>query len=115
MLATRENRQADPRAYYRAQQAAGRAVLKAIQAGELVRPAVCSRCGGGKRIEAHHPDYSKPLEVMWLCRRCHYHEHGHAQEHSEHLRALALKRLADARAAAAARVRLMEATAEGVA
>ena len=101
MLATRENRVANPLAYHRAQMAAGRAVLKAVAAGTLVRPASCSRCGGGKRIEAHHPDYSKPLEVMWLCRRCHYHEHGHAQEHSEHLRKLAAEK--------AERVRSMEA------
>ena len=30
----------------------------------------CQRCGNTKS-EAHHEDYTKPLEIMWLCRRCH--------------------------------------------
>jgi len=25
-----------------------------------------------EKTEAHHPDYSKPLEVVWLCREHHY-------------------------------------------
>lgn len=46
----------------------------------FVRPN-CSRCGS-KKAEAHHPDYSKLLKVIWLCRGCHtkehYHRHGKA-------------------------------------
>jgi hypothetical protein len=30
----------------------------------------CSMCGALK-AECHHPDYTKPLEIIWLCRRCH--------------------------------------------
>lgn len=30
----------------------------------------CQVCGAG-RSEMHHPDYGKPLEVVWLCRRHH--------------------------------------------
>jgi hypothetical protein len=44
----------------------------AIDRGELVRPATCEQCGGNTcGIEAHHCDYDKPLDVMWLCRWCH--------------------------------------------
>ncbi len=47
-------------------------VKKAIKAGTLTRPSSCSKCGNTDiRIEAHHKDYTKPLDVMWLCRSCH--------------------------------------------
>ena len=34
----------------------------------------CERCGS-EESEKHHPDYEKPLEVIWLCRPCHGLEH----------------------------------------
>lgn len=51
----------------------------AVEFGVLVRPGTCSACGAvGKNyengrfsIEAHHPDHSKPLDVIWLCMPCH--------------------------------------------
>lgn len=46
-------------------------VAKAVKAGRLVRPDACENCGSGGRIQAHHHDYSKPLDVKWLCPRCH--------------------------------------------
>jgi hypothetical protein len=48
----------------------------AIADGRAVRPSTCSRCGKEGRIEGHHNDYSKPLDVIWLCRRCHVEEHA---------------------------------------
>lgn len=44
-------------------------VNQAIQKGELVRQP-CQHCGKPK-TEAHHVDYSKPLDVQWLCKKHH--------------------------------------------
>lgn len=42
------------------------------QSPEIHRPPECSSCGAvGGRIEGHHYDYSKPLELTWLCSSCH--------------------------------------------
>lgn len=35
----------------------------------------CYACGAVK-AEAHHENYSKPLDVTWLCRRCHKNVHA---------------------------------------
>jgi len=69
------------RAYYTAhpeRAAAQRRVRDAIRRGDLIRPTRCPRCGrrnSVSRIEAHHADYSKPLEVTWLCALCHRDTH----------------------------------------
>jgi hypothetical protein len=41
----------------------------------IVEKQPCSHCGATE-AEAHHSDYSKPLEVTWLCRECHLKLHG---------------------------------------
>ncbi len=43
----------------------------AVTAGKIKRAERCSRCEKGGRIHAHHEDYAKPLDVVWLCPRCH--------------------------------------------
>lgn len=54
---------------------------QAIRRGEIARPKICSRCGEEHpRIEAHHCDYSKPLGVVWLCKKCHAAIHSHASD-----------------------------------
>lgn len=53
---------------------ARRVVEWGIKAGKLKRPDHCSGCGCSNkehRIEAHHCDYTKPLDVIWLCTPCH--------------------------------------------
>lgn len=44
-----------------------------IARGKLQKPNVCQVCGKEGRVEAHHADYSKPLDVIWCCKKCHYH------------------------------------------
>lgn len=43
-------------------------VLKALRKG-LLRKAPC-KCGAPK-AQAHHHDYSRPLDIEWLCSPCH--------------------------------------------
>lgn len=51
---------------------ASQAVFKAIERGVLIRPKACQKCGKtGLPIEAAHSDYSKLLDVQWLCKSCH--------------------------------------------
>lgn len=50
--------------------AQGRAQV-ALKAGVIRRPLACEACGLPKRLEKHHPDYSQPLIVQWLCKPCH--------------------------------------------
>jgi ribosomal protein S27AE len=54
-------------------EAARRATMYAIRVGKLVRQP-CEQCGA-EPGHAHHDDYSKPLDVRWLCRPCHTEHH----------------------------------------
>lgn len=49
----------------RIKELAHRAVARALKTGALVRLA-CERCGD-PNTEAHHDDYTKPLDIKWLC------------------------------------------------
>ncbi len=46
---------------------------RALLAG-VVKREPCTKCG--LKAEAHHPDYSKPLDVVWLCKIHHKIEHA---------------------------------------
>jgi len=41
-------------------------VARAIRSGHLAK-SPCVICGHRARVEAHHDDYAKPLDVRWLC------------------------------------------------
>lgn len=49
-------------------------VRYALKTGKLVKES-CLKCGNTETF-AHHTDYGKPLEIMWLCRLHHREEHG---------------------------------------
>ena len=48
---------------------AQRLVFSAIRNKTLIKKC-CEKCGSEKS-ESHHEDYSKPLEVIWLCKKHH--------------------------------------------
>ena len=53
-------------------------VWRAIKDGRLTPAHNCERCGhdfSEFKRHGHHADYSKPLDVEWLCSRCHGQEH----------------------------------------
>lgn len=43
----------------------------AVRTGKLIRPDNCMICNKEGKIEGHHHDYSKPLTVVWVCKKCH--------------------------------------------
>jgi hypothetical protein len=51
-------------------------VKKALNEGLIKKPSNCYGCGNEYDLEAHHKDYSKPLDVEWLCVSCHHSRHG---------------------------------------
>jgi len=51
----------------------------AIRSGRL-KALPCERCGYAVGVQAHHEDYSKPLDVIWLCTRCHGERHREINE-----------------------------------
>jgi hypothetical protein len=62
------------------------AVGNAVRDGRLIK-GPCEVCGTTKRVQAHHHDYSKPLDVRWLCFQ-HHREDEHQQTiRTEELRA----------------------------
>jgi hypothetical protein len=54
---------------------ARRAVHRALASGQLVK-GPCEVCGTEEGVEAHHADYSRPLDVTWLCIQHHAERHG---------------------------------------
>ena len=48
------------------------AVRDALRSGKIHRHP-CSVCGN--KAEAHHEDYSKPLDIIWLCTKHHVARH----------------------------------------
>ena len=51
--------------------AARKFVSHALTAKVIIRSEICEICAKACIPEAHHEDYTKPLDVKWLCRSCH--------------------------------------------
>lgn len=51
----------------------------------------CCLCGA-LEAEKHHPDYTQPLFIVWLCRECHLEHHLEEPSHDEsHVERLAIQ------------------------
>jgi len=51
---------------------ANSSVGNAVRDRRLFKPDIYSMCGmKPTRLHGHHEDYSKPLEVIWVCSICH--------------------------------------------
>jgi ribosomal protein S14 len=46
-------------------------VRAAINKGDIIKPLICEMCGRKTRLNGHHPNYNKPLQVKWVCNSCH--------------------------------------------
>jgi ribosomal protein S27AE len=54
-------------------------VQAAVKRGKIKKPPVCQRCGQlfpKEKLQAHHHDYSRPLDVSWYCDKCHKQIHA---------------------------------------
>jgi hypothetical protein len=73
-IAVAKNRNKYPEKYY-----ARVETRKAILRGDLkIKP--CSRCGTKTKVHAHHEDYSKIFDIVWLCYKHHAERHREINE-----------------------------------
>jgi ribosomal protein S27AE len=61
---------------YKIRKAAQQRVRTAVRRGRLTQSLICSECGRETTLHKHHDDYTKPLDVRWLCPDCHVELHA---------------------------------------
>ncbi len=59
------------------------ALRNALRRGEIEKPSACWYCGSTDRVQGHHADYSRPLDVVWLCDKCHKRVHRETRAYLE--------------------------------
>ena len=52
-------------------QKANYSITNAVRDGRIIKPDNCESCGKKCNPEGHHDDYSEPMNVRWLCTKCH--------------------------------------------
>lgn len=52
------------------QKSSSRAYANVYQGRGKLKPMPCETCGTEEGVQKHHDDYSKPLQVIWLCGPC---------------------------------------------
>ena len=61
---------------YKKRDSVYRIVRFELKTNRLKRPKKCNRCGKKRILQGHHPNYNKPLKILWLCYKCHYQIHA---------------------------------------
>ena len=56
---------------YKKKAMARKIVSREIRHGRLERASMCCMCKKETFTEAHHTDYGRPVDVMWVCDACH--------------------------------------------
>jgi hypothetical protein len=70
---------------------ARRQLVEAVATGRVEKPKCCVRCErqvAPHTLHGHHTDYSRPLDVQWLCQKCHREAHTVRQSTSRETRQL---------------------------
>ena len=70
-------------------------VNNSLRDGKILKPSNCSNCGVDCNPHGHHDDYSKALDVRWLCTKCHNDFHDHVREKQRELEKQGLSDLFD--------------------
>lgn len=65
----------------RRKKANARSYANVYQSRGFLKKQPCRDCGSNNS-QKHHDDYSKPLEVIWLCRPCHLKIHNEVSVHN---------------------------------
>ena len=55
-------------------------INNAMKGGRFMKASVCIWCYTTEILEAHHPDYRKPMEIWTMCKTCHERLHKDEDE-----------------------------------